>query len=97
MTPQELLTLKDLGTFSGLVIAVTLIVQFVKRDLDRLVKLRTRYVVLLLAWSLLLLLRYINGQSFAAGPLLLDFINGFLVALAAMGTHQVAKDNSWCG
>lgn len=92
MTPQDWLELKDLGTYGGIVLAVTVIVQFIKRDLDRIRKVPTRYIVLLISWGLLLTHRAITGEM-TAGGIFLDFVNGFLVALAAMGTHQVAKSN----
>jgi hypothetical protein len=92
ITAQDWLTLQDLGTQSGIILAVTVIVQFIKRDLDRLQRVPTRYVVLVIAWLLLGAYRGITG-AYSAGGLLTDFLNGFLVAAAAMGTYEVAKTN----
>lgn len=92
MTDQDWISLKDLGTHGGMVLAVTVIAQFIKGDLDRIRKVPTRYIVLLIAWGLLAVRRAIT-EGFTSGGLFLDFINGFFVALAAMGTHQIAKEN----
>lgn len=90
MTPQDWISLMDMGTCGGIVLAVTVIVQFIKRDLDRIRKVPTRYVVLLISWGLLLTHRAVTGEI-TAGGLMLDFIHGFQVALTAIGTHQVAR------
>lgn len=81
-----------LGTFSGAVTVVTVLAQFLKSPLDRLVKLPTRFVVLALAWALLLAHRGFVGTWTWPG-LFLDFLNGFLVALTAIGTHSLAREH----
>lgn len=86
------ITMPALGTFSGVVLAVTLITQFLKGPMDNLKRMPTRMRVLVIAWAVLI------GRRAAAGGITLDgayldAINGFLVALTAMGAHAVAKDN----
>lgn len=85
------ITLGSLGTFGGVVFVVTLITQFLKGALDRLVYVPTRAVVLVIAWAVLLGHRFVTTGELAFAGVFLDFLNGFLVALTAMGTHSMAK------
>jgi len=85
------ITLSSLGTFGGTVFVVTLMTQFMKGALDRMVYLPTRLVALLLSWAVLMGHRFVTTGDLAFAGLFLDFLNGFLVALTAMGAHQVAK------
>lgn len=84
--------MSSLGTFSGVVFAVTLITQFLKEPVDRLKRMPTRMLVLLVAWAVLFGRRAAVGGITLDGAYL-DVVNGFLVALASMGAHSVAKDN----
>jgi hypothetical protein len=82
-----------LGTFGGVVMVVTLISQFLKGAVDRVGKMPTRLLVLVLSWGILLGRRYIMDGTIGFEGLFLDALNGFLVALTAMGAHAFAKDN----
>lgn len=90
---NEWISLATLGTFGGVVFAVTLICQFLKGAVDRLGKLPTRLLVLLLSWAILLGRRYIMQGAIGFEGFYLDLLNGLLVAVSAMGTHALAKDN----
>jgi hypothetical protein len=89
----QFLTVSDIGTFSGAVFAVTLIAQFLKGPVDRIWKIPSRYLVLIIAWALLLGRHYAIDGMLSPSTWYLDLLNGFLVALAAMGTHAMAKDH----
>jgi uncharacterized membrane protein len=89
----EWITLSSLGTFGGAVFAVTLISQFLKDVVDKYTHLPTRFMVLLIAWAVLLGHRFVLTGNLAFADVFLDLLNGFLVALAAMGAHSVAKTN----
>ena len=93
MLQGEWITLATLGTFSGVVFTAMLICQFLKGALDRFVKIPTRLTVLVISWAILLGHRYITTGTLAFEGIYLDALNGFLVALSAMGAHSVAKDN----
>ena len=90
---DEWITLETLGTFGGVVFAVTLICQFLKGAVDRVGKMPTRVLVLLVSWALLLGRRYIMQGAFGFEGFYLDLLNGLLVAVSSMGTHAIAKDN----
>lgn len=89
----EFLSMATLGTFGGVVFAVTVVSQFLKGTLDRVLKMPTRLMVLVLSWLVLLGRTFVMNGAFAVDTVFLDLLNGFLVALAAMGAHSVAKDN----
>ncbi len=82
-----------LGTFSGVVFVVTLVVQFLKEPLDLVYKLPTRVLVLFVSWTVLFGRLLWIDDVFTTERMFLNFLNGFVVALAAIGAHSVAKDN----
>jgi hypothetical protein len=78
-----------LATVSGVTAATLLIVQYLKVPLDRVWKVPTRIVVLLVALGILILAQaFTVGLTFAGVPLII--VNAFVVALAAMGSYEVA-------
>lgn len=93
MDQGDWITMATLGTFGGAVFAVTLICQFLKDSMDRVFRMRTRLLVLLVSWVVLLGRRFVLDGGLAFDTVFLDFLNGFLVALASMGAHSFAKDN----
>ena len=88
--PQSLFSWGELGTLAGATAATLLIVQFAKLPLDRVWKIPTRLLVLVVAFLILLF-----AQIFTAGlspeSLPLIVLNSFLVAAAAMGAYEVAQ------
>lgn len=92
----EWITMSTMATFGGAVFTVTLIAQFLKGLIDRIVHLPTRSLVLVTAWAVLMGRRLVAADPISYEGLFLDWVNGFLVALTAMGAHGVFKDNfSW--
>ena len=89
----EWITLSSLGTLGGVVFAVTLISQFLKGLVDRIVKLPTRALVLLISWAILLGHRQIVAGGLTFEYVYLDILNGFLVALTSMCAHGMAKEH----
>lgn len=88
-SPQSLFSWGELGTLAGATAATLLIVQFAKLPLDKVWKIPTRLLVLVVAFLILL-----GAQAFTAGlspeALPLIALNSFLVAAAAMGAYEVA-------
>lgn len=82
-----------LGTFSGVVFAVTVVTQFLKGQVDQVLQLPTRVLTLLVSWAVLVGHRYFLNGSITLDGLFLDSLNAFLVALTAMGVYSVVKDN----
>lgn len=88
----EWITLSTVGTFGGAVFMVTVMVQFLKGILDQHFYLPTRLLALMCAWAVLLGHRYVTRGAIPFEGLYLDLLNGFLVALASIGTHAVTRD-----
>jgi hypothetical protein len=93
MTGTDWITWNTLMTFGGAVAVVTLVSQFLKDALDQAFKLPTRLLVLVIAWIVLLARDAVLTGGLTWSGAFLDFLNGFLVALTAMGTHAFAKTN----
>lgn len=90
---NEWITMSTLGTFGSVVFIVTVMTQFLKGIVDRFRKVPTRLLALLLAWAVLMGKHAVMDGGLTAQRVYLDLLNGFIVALAAMGSHQVAKDH----
>lgn len=84
--------MSTLTTFGGAVFTVTLTAQYLKVLIDRVVHIPTRFLVLLIAWAVLMGRRLVASDPVSFEGLFLDWVNGFLVALSAMGAHGVARD-----
>lgn len=84
--------MSTLATFGGAVFTVTLICQYLKLLIDRVVHIPTRFLVLVIAWAVLMGRRLVASDPVLLEGLFLDWMNGFLVALSAMGAHGVARD-----
>lgn len=91
---SDWMTLATLGTFAGATFAVGLITQFIKGALDRLVKMPTQLVALLIAWLVLLGRTWVMDGGLPMGAVYLDLLNGFMVALAAIGGYEVIARNT---
>jgi hypothetical protein len=88
------ITWSSLMTFGGAVAAVTVVSQFLKGPLDQMWRIPTRLMVLGISWAVLLARDFVlTGGQMGFEQAVLALLNGFLVALAAMGAHAFAKSN----
>lgn len=85
---QEYFTWEFLGTMAGAVAAVTLIVQFLKLGVDKVWRIPTRYIVLLISLIVLFAVLYFT-DVITPEKIVLTVLNSFVVATAAMGTYEV--------
>ncbi len=77
-----------LGTYSGVVAAVVMIVQFLKLPLGKLLNIPTRYFVWFISFLLLLAIEiFTNGLEMQ--KLVLLFLNSIVVSMAALGSYEV--------
>lgn len=90
---NDWISMSTLGTFGGVVFVVTLMTQFLKEPLDQITHVPTRILTLALAWTVLIGRRLVLMDAVLPDGLFMDALNGFLVALSAMGAHSVARDN----
>jgi len=84
---NEYLSLESIGTFAGMVVAINLIVQFLKPLLDKVKKVPTRYLVWLIAIIVSTAYQAICGAFTASGIYLL-ILNSILLTLTAMGSYE---------
>lgn len=81
-------TWEQLLTIPGAIAATLLIVQYLKLPLDKVWRVPTRFVVLLIAFGLMAVAQaMIRGLTWPDVPLVA--VNAFVVALAAMGAYEV--------
>ncbi len=85
---DEYFTLESMGTFAGMVVVLTVIVQFLKPLLDKIVKIPTRYVVWIIAIAISTAYEAIAG-SFTGESILLLLLNSVVLTMASMGTYEV--------
>jgi hypothetical protein len=71
----------------GSVAAVLLIVQYIKAPLDTIWKIPTRVIVYVLSLGILLAADGFAG-GFEVQSVVIDVLNAFIVALAAMGSYE---------
>lgn len=85
---DRLFTWEILGTYAGVTAATVIVVQGLKDFTRRF--LRTRALVYLVAWLLMLAVDIFTPPPVDASSLALDLINAFGVGLTALGVwHQV--------
>ncbi|NLY44117.1 MAG: hypothetical protein GX066_09185 [Clostridiaceae bacterium] len=85
---NEFLTWEFLGTFAGATAATTLIVQFLKLQVDKVWKIPTRYIVYIIAALILFAVQAFTG-SFTPENIVITLFNAVVVTMAAMGTYDV--------
>lgn len=85
---NDYLTWEFLGTMAGAVAATTLITQFLKLPVDRLWKIPTRFVVYVIALSLLFAVEFFTG-GVSAERVILIILNAVVVASASMGAYEI--------
>lgn len=86
------ITLATLGSFGGVVFTVTVVSQFLKGVIDKVLKVPTRLLVLCVSWVVLMGYRHVITGALHADGIFLDILNGFMVSLTAMGTHALARE-----
>ena len=84
---NEYLSLESIGTFAGMVVAINLIVQFLKPLLDKVKKIPTRYLVWAIAVIVSTAYQAITG-TFTASVIYLLLLNSILLTLTAMGSYE---------
>jgi len=84
---NEYLSLESIGTFAGMVVAINLIVQFLKPLLDKVKKIPTRYLVWIIAIIVSTAYQAITG-TFTAAVIYLLLLNSILLTLTAMGSYE---------
>ena len=86
---QEPYAWEQIATIPGAIAATLLIVQYLKLPLDKVWKIPTRLLVLIIAFGLMTLARgMVEDLRWIDIPLIA--INAFVVALAAMGAYEVS-------
>ena len=84
-------TWTDLMTYGGAVMAVLIITEFTK-DLPGIRRLPTRLWAYLVALVILLAAAIFTGDSLRAEDVLLCFIIGVIVAMAAVGSYHSVQE-----
>ena len=85
---NEYLTWEFLGTFAGATATTTLIVQFLKLQVDKVWKIPTRYIVYIIAALILFAVQLFSG-SLTIENIVLTLLNAVVVTMASMGTYEV--------
>ena len=88
---EHFFTWGDLVTYGGAVMAVLIITEFTK-DLPGIRRLPTRLWAYLVALVILLAAAIFTGDSLRAEDVLLCFINGVIVAMAAVGSYHSVQE-----
>ena len=88
---ERILTWGDLATYGGAVMAVLIITEFTK-DLPGVRRIPTRLWAYLVALVLLVLAAVFTADELRAGDILLCFVNGVVVAMAAVGSYHSVND-----
>lgn len=94
--PTDFLTWEYLGTMTGVVAVVVLIIQFTKAPLDIIVlkifgkeaRLPTRLVVWILSFIILIVAAYFTGKL-TINYIVLSLCNAIIIAWTAMGAYEV--------
>lgn len=84
-----------ISTFAGTVFTVNLLVQFTKELVDKYIaKIHTRWIVFLYAELIMFGTAYFQ-KAITQENAFLIFLNGFLVALTAIGAYSTAIEKSY--
>ena len=88
---EQFLTWGDLATYGGAVMAVLIITEFTK-DLPGIRRIPTRFWAYLIALILLVLGAVFTADQLRAEDILLCFVNGIIVAMAAVGSYHAVQE-----
>lgn len=89
--PSDLFTASTLGSYAGLVAATYLLVQFFKDPIR--VYLNdwwVRVLAVIIAFTIQIFVLYV-GSKIRVETVGLAFLNAFLIAITAAGTHDISK------
>ena len=88
---EQFFTWGDLATYGGAVMAVLIITEFTK-DLPLIRRLPTRLWAYCIALTLLLTAVVFTSDVIYAEDVLLCFVNGVIVAMAAVGSYHSVQE-----
>ena len=88
---ESFFTRGDLVTYGGAVMAVLIITEFTK-DLPGIRRIPTRLWAYLVALVLLVMAEVFTADKVRARDVLLCFINGVIVAMAAVGNYHAVRE-----
>ena len=88
---EQFFTWGDLVTYGGAVMAVLIITEFTK-DLPGIRRIPTRLWAYLIALVLLVLAAVFTADELRAEDILLCFVNGVIVAMAAVGSYHAVQE-----
>ena len=88
---ERFFTWGDLVTYGGAVMAVLIITEFTK-DLPGIRRIPTRLWAYLIALVLLVLAAVFTADELRAEDILLCFVNGVIVAMAAVGSYHAVQE-----
>lgn len=92
--PSDLFTTASLGSYAGLVAATYLFVQFFKDPIRKhLNDWWVRVLAVGIAFVIQVFVLYVSANM-SVESIGLAFLNAFLVAITAAGTHEIRKSNS---
>ena len=90
---EHFFTWGDLATYGGAVMAVLIITEFTK-DLPGIRRIPTRLWAYLIALVLLVTAAVFTADKVRAEDILLCFVNGVIVAMAAVGSYHAVQDQA---
>ena len=87
---EQFLSWSDLASYGGAVMAVLIITEFTK-DLPGIRRIPTRLWAYLIALVLLVTAAVFTADKVRAEDILLCFVNGVIVAMAAVGSYHAVQ------
>ena len=90
---EQFLSWSDLASYGGAVMAVLIITEFTK-DLPGIRRIPTRLWAYLIALVLLVTAAVFTADKVRAEDILLCFVNGVIVAMAAVGSYHAVQDQA---
>ena len=88
---EQFLSWSDLASYGGAVMAVLIITEFTK-DLPGIRRIPTRLWAYLIALVLLVTAAVFTADKVRAEDILLCFVNGVIVAMAAVGSYHSVQE-----
>ena len=82
------ITIEFMGTLTGMILVLNLLLQFFKPLIDKVKKIPTRYVVWVFAIALSVVYQIITGE-FSLTTIVLIILNSIVITLAAMKNYDL--------